>query len=438
MKKYRSTFIMAGIAVFLIVFYFLMTDESDTSSSSYIYRFSDGDHLQEIHITNQYGNFSFVKEDFDWFMIEPGRYRVNQNKATIMEELLLHLPVNRSLDQELEEYGFLDPSISVEVVTKKKERRTLLVGNSTPSMAQIYLKDQDSGRIYVSDIGVISQLEGSLTTFRDKEIITVDKASITHITLFEDGEKQVSVNRLRPDEWILSFPYQAPARHIELNEFLVKLQGWKVAGYPSSSLSDTEMGLDKPIWELDVMDAAGKSQRLAFGNTVEGLVYVLTDGGEDITQLYAVDVDFTHLTADDLVFVTPLLTTMDQVSRIDIAYEGRSLDFQLDTTSVPMKVMIDEQEVAYDKFLSFFVKYITLSADGYDPISKAGTEYLVLSTTFNDGSTLKLRLLHRDEETLFMEIDGKTEYFISREKVLQLMHRLESVSAAIHLCTTCT
>jgi hypothetical protein len=438
MRKYRSTLILAGIAVFLIVFYFWMADESDPSSTGYLYRFSNGDHLQEIHITNQYGSFSFTKEDAGWFMTSPGRFRVNQDKATIMEELLLNLPVNRSLDHELEEYGFSDPTVTVELVTSQMERRILLVGSSTPSMAQVYLKDQDSGRIFISDIGVISQLEGSLATFRDKEVITVDKASITHITLFEDGEKQVSVNRLNPDEWVLSFPYQAPARHIELNEFLVKLQDWNVAGYPDGSLSDSEMGLDHPLWELDVMDAAGKSQRLAFGSTVDGLVYVRTDGAEDITQLYAVDIDFSHLTADDLVFVTPLLTTMDQVARIDIAYDGGSLDFQLDTTVEPVKVTSGARDVLYEEFLSFFVKYITLSADGYDPRSKPGTEYLVLSTTFINGSKQQLRLLNRDEETLFMEIDGETKFFVSKEKVMQLMYRLESVSAAIHLCTTCT
>jgi hypothetical protein len=186
------------------------------------------------------------------------------------------------------------------------------------------------------------------------------------------------------------------------------------------------------------MDSAGKSQRLAFGNTVDGLVYVRTDGAEDITQLYAVDIDFSHMTADDLVFVTPLLTTMDQVARIDVTYGSESLDFQLDSTVEPIRVTAGGQDVVYEDFLSFFVKYITLSADGYDPRSKAGSEYLVLSTTLINGGKQQLRLLNRDEDTLFMEIDGETNFFISKEKVLQLMDRLESVFAAIHLCTACT
>ncbi|MGZ9235197.1 MAG: hypothetical protein ACXW4E_06700, partial [Anaerolineales bacterium] len=231
----------------------------------------------------------------------------------------------------------------------------------------------------------------------------------------------------------LTFPYDAPARKIEINEFLIRLRKWTAAIYPDSNdVNYQEMGLDLPDHVLEVMDANGDTQRLEFGTVAEGMVFVRTGSQEDVAGIFALDVDFSSLSATQLLFFEPLRTSIDKVARIEITSGNEHTFFELDHSVEPPRITSNDREIPYDVFISFFVKYLALSADGFEDDAQAGEETLVLETTYLDGRTARVRLLERDAGSLYLQVDDRMGFYLSNEKVNLLLDRLNAAVNAAH------
>jgi hypothetical protein len=422
---------LAIVVAVLAAIYVWMSQTRDPAKTGQVYQFNSDETLREISLINEYGSFTFTKDNDLWAMTQPGQYRVNQQKINIMEDFILDLPVKRIIDTELEEYGFSQPAAVIKFHTTKDTQNTFIIGNLTSSKSQVYVKEIESKQIFVCDIGSIAQFSGSLTAFRDKELLTVDKTHIVALTYFKDGKKQISVKK-NPDEvWQITFPYSASAREIELNEIVAKMRGWSVAGYPSDANVDlATLGLDKPANSLEVVDSSGKNQHLDFGKTEDGMIYVRTGSNQDIVKLFSVDIDFDKLSPNRLLFLLPLNTTIKQAEKIEINFENRDAVFEIDNSTNPPLITSDGKDVPYDEFISLFVKYTKLSADGRDQTSKPGEQYMLLKTTLNDGSSRMLKLFKRDKESFYMQIDGKMEFFLNEEKVKQLIYQIDRSMAA--------
>jgi hypothetical protein len=228
----------------------------------------------------------------------------------------------------------------------------------------------------------------------------------------------------------LTYPFQANARLIELSEFLVNLRKYAAAKFPDDSNSDQKrMGLVNPAHILELTDANGKSQRLEFGQVEEGLMYVRTGSREDIARIFAADVDFSVLSAEKLMFEAPLRATLDQVVKIEVLTPASQVAIDIDQSTTPPRISTSGQELVLEDFISFFVKYSGLSADGHQVGQPSGDPVLTLKSTYGDGSSQILRLRPRDDSSYFMETNGKTEFFLSKEKVSLLLDRLNQ---AIH------
>ena len=419
------------VAVVLGGAYFILSRDTDPAITGFLYTFPSGDRLQEMRITNQKGTVRLGRDDGNWTITEPGNYRANQQKARIMEDFLLALPVNRQLQGNAPEYGLGNPQATIEMTTTSGIRKALLVGNLTSSKAQVYLEDRDSGKVFVSDLGSVTQFDGSLDAYRDKDIFSVDKNHIVEFSYYEDGQKQVTAQSTNGQDWQLTYPYESPARRIEINEFLISLRKWAAAMYPPREKLDYKgLGLDAPRQVLEVVDAKGNKQRLEFGAEAEGLRFVRSGSQEDVAGLFAVDVDLSHLKPADLVFYQPLQTTIDRVASIELTTRERTVKFDLDHTTNPPSVTANGKPVSYEDFVSLFVKYIGLTADGYDATAKPGAQTLGLTTTYVDGRSVQVRLLERDAASKYIQVNDQASFYLSDEKVRLVLDRLDSTLAA--------
>ena len=432
MKRYLSLIILALVTAGLAGVYFMINANTDPTSTGQLYSISPSDSIKEIKISNNFGVFLFNREDGVWMLKEPGNYHVNQQKMDLMEAALLDLQINRMLESELPEYGLTKPSIIVEFSTSQNVHKTFYVGNLAPSNAQIYLKDVDSGKIFIADIGTTAQFDGSLKAYRGSEVFSINKDQISEITYIQNGIKKLTIKYLGPQNWQLTDPISAPARYLEISEMIIKMRKWTSAGYPENMDGNYDQyGLVNPANVLLLTDSNRKTQRIEFGNTENGMIYARTGSQEDIIKLFSVDIDFSILTVDQLLFVEPLQTTLENVSEIKIDSSNRSSTFILDHSKDPVAITLSGKEVTYDDFVSLFVKYITLSADGYDTQTQPGSKYLSLTTTYTDRSTMSINLLQRDESSYFMEISGKPIFFIYKDKVDQFLNRWDSELAAL-------
>ena len=317
--------LLALVAVVLGGVYVSLSRDTEPTTTGFLYTFPSGDRLEEMRIVNQKGSVLLARKDGKWVITEPGAYRANQQKAGLMEDLLLALPIKRQLEGAAPEYGFDDPQATIEMTSTSGIRKAFLVGNLTASKAQVYLKDKDSGRVFVSDLGSVTQFDGSLDAYRDKDIFSVDKNNIVEFSYFVDGEKQVTAKHTNGQDWQLTYPYEAPAREIEINEFLIGLRKWSAIKYPTREQLDYKgLGLDRPQAGAGSRGRKGpRSAPRTRGGNGRSQVRPLGQRGGHRRHLRG-DVNFSNLDAADLVFFQPLKTTIGQVASIELTEADKS------------------------------------------------------------------------------------------------------------------
>jgi hypothetical protein len=94
-------------------------------------------------------------------------------------------------------------------------------------------------------------------------------------------------------------------------------------------------------------------------------------------------------------------------------------------------VKTNGRAVSYEAFVSFFVKYIGLSADGYDANALGGgAPTLALETTYADGQATQVTLLERDGGSKYIQVDQEAGFYLADDQVVLLLDRLDKALAA--------
>ncbi len=278
MRKYRGVLILLVIFALLSGVYFYLTNTQNTNISQKILTLSGGEEVVEISVHNTYGDMKFAKTDGIWEIVEPGVWSADQTKLGTMESLLSDFSINREITEEIEDYGFSEDGLSIGIETAKGKEKTILIGDKTPSQSQYYVKDLDTGSIFVVDMGYISMFANSPSSLRDKTLFTVNENDLTAVA-YSDPEGDVIV--LQQDEasgWTIQYPYVATARTIEVNEFLTEFRELTSTNFPDASITREEMGLDDSLHSIQLLDGDGNTQEIKFGDTVDGLTYVEQSG----------------------------------------------------------------------------------------------------------------------------------------------------------------
>jgi hypothetical protein len=156
------------------------------------------------------------------------------------------------------------------------------------------------------------------------------------------------------------------------------------------------------------------------------MIYVRTGSQEDIAKLFTVDIDFSQFTVEKLIFIAPLQEKIQNISKISIVTPEKTSRFELDHSTDPITILVDEKRVSYEDFISLYVKFSNLSADGYELGSHPGDTYLTLTTTKIDGTSTTMSIKYRDDNSFFLDISGNTDFYINKEEIDQLLFRWET------------
>ena len=440
-RKLPGLLLLAVAAVGLGAVYFSLRTTSDPARTGVLFPMGREETVETISLTNQYGSYEFAKEGEEWVVRSGGTFRTNPNKMELMVAALEEIPVSRVMEEVQPEYGLDAPRAQVTFTTSRGKEHTFLVGSETASRASVYLLDPENGKPMVTTTGAVAQFTGSLSAYRAKDLLTVDAAAIRQIRYFEGDQLVVEVGNTDYQNWFLTQPFEAPARKVVMTELVNQIRGWTVSGYPEG-MDTAAMGLDNPARVLELTDADGSTQRVEFGLDDGTNVYVRTAGTDEVVQLYSVDCDFSALTPQQVMFVSPLTTTVDQLESIWIAVGDQEVSFHLDhgAGSSPAVTSGEGETVGSSDFVSVLSKYMAHNADGYDPsftVSAQQRPAAVLRSRKRDGSSDELKLFWREDgETLAMVVDGHTAYYLPASDLEELIYRVNNALGRTALTLT--
>jgi len=429
MKRYRGLIIAAVICVILGGVYFFLSSGQDAADTGLFWTPRRGEEVTAVDLENEFGAFMFsLEKDGRWMVESDGEFRTNPEKMKLFTAALNHLPIKRVLDSQLPEYGLDEPRARVSFTTNKGRTLGFEVGGTTASMSDVYIRDLVSGKVMLTGIGSAAQLTGSIAAYRDKEVLTVDGYNINRIAWYEDGVLVVAAEKPQGGEWKLTEPFPAPARQVILGEVVSAIRKWGIAGYPEGR-DYASMGLDQPTRRLELADGAGTVQRIEIGGDASSTTtYARTGGTDEVVMLFSVDLDFSMLTPEALMFVAPLRTTIEMVQAISISTPAGESVFTIDRSQGEELITIGAKEYSLMEFSSVFVKYIGMSAEGRDPAPRPdGPPEAVLKTWYTDGKVTELHLLHRDANSYYMDWGEGIEFYMRRDALPELLSRVQNL-----------
>ena len=190
------------------------------------------------------------KQGTVWQIAQPAPVPADAGEITGITANLASAEVTRVVDDQatdFKQYG-LDPA-RIEVTFKFAGKdRTLLIGQKTPTGADLYARVPDKPRVFL----VVSYLETTFdkSTFalRDKTILNIDREKVDHIDI-ETPDRTLKLAKQGPD-WRLTTPTDARADFSAVEGIIGRLNATPmksiVAGEKNDAKEPTEYGLDKP------------------------------------------------------------------------------------------------------------------------------------------------------------------------------------------------
>ncbi|MEG0584912.1 MAG: DUF4340 domain-containing protein [Christensenellaceae bacterium] len=430
-KNIRNLLILVIVFAALLTVFLILDSNNDPAATGVLYKIED-DGIKKIEINNEFGSYAFEKTGEEW-MISSGEdtYRTNPEKMNLLISSLQSVPIDRVLDEKIAEYGFEQPRATVKVTDTKGNTYSFLVGAETASRANAYVYDLKTKKSMVTSTAAVSQLTGSLQAYRAKDVLTIDSTKIRRLAFYENEKLYMSVTNTDYKNWALEYPFEAPARKVILTEFVAKMRGWEVAGYPEQTQTKADMGLENPKTAMQITDANGNQQTIFFGKD-DGTTTYVQIGENEIVKLYTVDVNLSTMTPEQVMYVAPLESNIGELKSISVTKDTPYV-FTIDHSgSVPV-ITENGKDVSYQDFSGILTKYITLNATGYDPkqIDTSGKPVAVCTSVLTDGGTKELKLYPRDADTLYMLVDGKTEFYLNIADLDELLYRIEKASKSL-------
>ena len=419
MRRNFTLIVLAVVCAISIGLYFILTSGRTAAQIGYLYQLMPDEVLTEIVLENNHGTFEFRYDGNQWKVIHNGYYRAHEEKMRLMLLPLKAFPIERELDVDviLPEFG-LDSPIKITLRTSAGRNFGFDVGDVSVTRATAYVRDHRDGRIYMTSISHIAHFDGSIAAYRCKEIFTINRQDIRKITYYQNNQMIVDVYRNPDNDWVLLYPVEVPARNIYMNELVSSMRRWIIAEFPEEGREG--------VFNGDVLvlyDGYGNSQKLYIGSQVGARTYVRTEA-DDVVLMHTLSIDALDvLNPSSIMFVAPLLTTIEQVRSISVTIPNQTFELLVEGD----RYYLQNNEISASDFTRVFVRYISILAEGYSPndTNLPRNQFVAsFETVFHDGSKTELSLYQRDEYTYWMDFGEDVVFYKSQEAFEKLLNLL--------------
>lgn len=225
------------------------------------------------------------EEEDDEPTIEKSSFKAGKTGDKLIEDLA-PFRVARSLDvseEELEEFGFDEPKGTLTVETKKGDTKKFEIGGSAYGFKNMYLRDADSGDVYVIKRSLVSPLERADSRLPEKQLFPVERADVEQVAITTGEQSLEFVHRNRDDA--AAATWTAPGSdesNSTAESWLDKVFRLRASGYVPE---DQEPGPLEPVFAVKAQPEEGDAVTLQ----------VLRGGvGEDGEATWYAKSDFTR------------------------------------------------------------------------------------------------------------------------------------------------
>jgi hypothetical protein len=277
MRGVRSLIILLVIAIPLGWYALYESKHPDTDEKKQEKVFPDvkADAIKEVAVKAASGDrTTVVKKDNTWQVTQPLAVKADEAELSGITSNLASLEIQRVIDEQASDFKqySLDPARIEVDFTADGRKRTLLIGQKTPTGSDLYARLPDKPRVFLIPSYLDTTFNRTTFDLRDKTVLAFDRDKVDHVTL-TDPKRTIALVKQGAD-WRMTSPADARADFSAVEGLVGRINTAQMKAITATDATDlAKYGLDKP--DATITLAAGSSSAsLSIGKSAgEGVVY---------------------------------------------------------------------------------------------------------------------------------------------------------------------
>lgn len=365
----------------------------------------DSDDFKYVTVTNSAGTFKFYSvsekegtssyETVNWYLDGYERSLISPTKANNGPDAISDIRATREITQKTAaECGLDAPSFKVDIVTKKDEAFSVLIGSESPDKSGYYLKLSTDDKIYLVEKDLVENLTFDAIFFANDDAIPAVSASgdlaaygdtngalNTFDAIVITGKNLENAIKIEPNEEELTsqfMPYRVTAPTNRLADkvdeiFAIFAQGLAVEGAYAFEVNDAtlvEFGLNDPDFTA-TMVLGDKTVTYLFAQQADGGYAVASDMTRLIKKVSAESLPFIGYKVSDFYYPWVCFNSINDIEKLIIKTPDKEYSFGIksetdEDSNTTYTITYNGKTIDTKAFQDFYEVCISLSCADYN------------------------------------------------------------------------
>ena len=313
MRGLKSTLALIVVLAGLGAYIYFVTSKTpeggsgDTSAKKQekVFVALQADKIEEIKVSTAAGDATTLKKEGGaWKITQPMDAQASESEVSGLTSALGQIEIVRVIDENpasLNDYGLSNPRIEINFkAAGDKEYRKLLVGEKSPTGADLFAKRNDEKKVFL--IPATQETSFNRTTFdlRDKTLLKFEREKVDALDITAGG-KTVAIAK-DGGEWKMSKPVQTKADFGSVEGLVGRLQTVQMKSIVADSATPADLktyGLDKPDATVNVNLGSARATLFFGGKAADNTVYARDASKPAVVTVESALLDDMKKSADD-------------------------------------------------------------------------------------------------------------------------------------------
>jgi hypothetical protein len=279
MSRGVSTLILFVVLVALGAYIWFVErnrEPADPDAKPKVFAALEAEKIEELVVRNSKGETTIVKKQGDaWRLVSPVETEADAGEVSGITSGIARLEQQNTVDQPaaLKEYGLEPARFEVGFkVTGEAQPRKLLLGDKTPTGADLYAKLADTGTVFLIQSYLESTFDRGTFDLRDKGALKFAREKVDGIEIARAGET-VGFTKAA-DEWRITKPLAVRADFGAVEGLVGRLNTLQMKAITAPDLGDAKAyGLDAPQFTVTLSAGSARSMLLVGTASPDGSLY---------------------------------------------------------------------------------------------------------------------------------------------------------------------
>ena len=406
MRGLRSTIalvvVLAGLGAYVYFVTWKLPEGGGADASAKkekVFAGVDAAKIEEVKVSTAAGDSTTLKKDAaGWQVAAPLAAKADETEASSLTSALTSADIVRVVDEnptDLNAYGLSNPRIEVDFkASGDKDYRKLLVGDKTPTGADMYARRNDEKKVFVIPAMHDTTLNRTTFDLRDKVLLKVDREKLDGIDV-SAGSKNLVLAKEGGD-WKIKKPIETKADFGAAEGLVGRLQTLQMKSIAADAPTPADLkkyGLEKPDATVNLNSGSSRATLVIGGKAAEGTLYARDLSKPAVVTIEAALLDELKKSADDyrrkdLFEFRPYNATHIELSRNGQTIVLERQKGQGDNAPDKWHRAAPAGDVDKDKMDGLLSKLSNMRAASFvDSTAKTGTDKpaLVVTVKFDEG-----------------------------------------------------